>query len=45
MKQKLMNYEEPTVDVMAVEVEKGFAATGDINDLIDGGEFEVTPLS
>ena len=41
MKQKLMNYEEPMVEIIAVEVEKGFAASGleggQIPDLEPGG--------
>lgn len=41
MKQKIMNYEEPMIEIIAAEVEKGFAASGleseQLPDLEDGG--------
>ena len=34
MKKKTFDYEAPMVEVLAVEVEKGFATSGQLQDLI-----------
>ena len=34
---EIMNYEAPQVEIVEVEVEKGFAVSGDLNDFTPGG--------
>ena len=34
--EKTMNYEAPRIEIIEVEVEKGFAASGDIDPYNDG---------
>ena len=34
---EIMNYEAPQVEIVEVEVEKGFAISGDPNDFTNGG--------
>ena len=38
---EFLNYETPQVEIIEVEVEKGFAVSGDPNDFPNGGD--VTP--
>lgn len=34
---EILNYEAPQVEIVEVEVEKGFAVSGDLEDIINGG--------
>lgn len=36
-KEEFLNYESPSVEIIEVEVENGFAATGNTEGLEDGG--------
>lgn len=35
---EFLNYEAPQVEIVEVEVEKGFAASGEPNDIFSGGD-------
>lgn len=34
---EFLNYEAPQVEIVEVEVEKGFAVSGDLDDITNGG--------
>ena len=40
MKEQKMNYEAPMVEVLEVQVEKGFATSGDAPTWNEGGELQ-----
>ena len=35
----ILNYESPQVEILEVEVEQGFATSGELSDYEHGGEF------
>lgn len=36
---RILNYESPEVEIIEVEVEQGFATSGELSDYEYGGEF------
>ena len=38
-KVRVLNYESPQVEILEVEVEQGFATSGELSDYEYGGEF------